>query len=305
MYRLGAMKIRNLAKKILMVIGTLFVATAFLGCAKSGAKNASGGKKIMASFYPLYVMLLNITSGSDAELSLLASPDTGCLHDYQLTTGDMKNLEAADILVLNGAGMEDFVEKALEVKDESQIVTACEGYQLFEDNAHVWLSPKGAAYEVEKISEGLSRLDEKNAALYEENARYYIEKILSLNEEMHSVLDEFAGKKIITFHEAFPYFAKEFNLEIVGVIEREAGTEPNAKELKELIEIVNEEKNKSGNIYLFAEEQYSSSASEIISEETGLKVYQLDPCVSGRLYADAYLDSMKKNLLVLQEAFEN
>ena len=96
--------------------------------------------KITATFYPLYVSLLNITDGVEGiELSLLAPPDTGCLHDYQLTTKDMKKIENSNILVANGAGMEDFIEKILETKKDSLII-ASEGFELTDNNSHVWVS---------------------------------------------------------------------------------------------------------------------------------------------------------------------
>lgn len=300
---------RFMTKKTLTIFTAVFFSftALFTGCSNTSAKNnaTSGKTQIMASFYPLYIMLMNITQGADVELSMLAPADTGCLHDYQLTTGDMKNLENADILVLNGAGMEDFAEKALEIKKKEQVIIASEGYPLFEDNPHIWVSLEGAEFQVNKIALGLADMDKANADLYMKNAEAYTYKIQTLREEMKNKLTPYAGKKIITFHEAFPYFAQEFNLEIAGVIEREPGTEPTALELKELISLIKEEQSINSQIYLFAEEQYSSSAGEIIASETGLKVYELDPEVSGEISGDAYLDGMKKNLQILEEAFAN
>src|SRR5574344_203359 len=119
--------------------------------------------KITATFYPLYIMLLNITDGiPGVTLSMIAPANTGCLHDYQLTTRDMKAIESCDILVANGAGMEDFLEKALSVKKDRMIVAA-EGYQLVNDNAHVSLSPSAALYEVQKLAARLESLDSPRA----------------------------------------------------------------------------------------------------------------------------------------------
>lgn len=262
--------------------------------------------KITATFYPLYVSLLNITDGIEGiELSLLAPPDTGCLHDYQLTTKDMKKIETCSILVANGAGMEDFIEKILETKKDSLIIAA-EGFELKDDNSHVWVSPEGAIHETQRIVEGLSHLDPSNATKYVMNGNAYLMKLQNLRSYMHSILDEYAGKKIVTFHEAFPYFASEFNLEIASVIEREPGEAPGPKELKEQISEINSIISDGNKIALFAEPQYSSSAAEIIAKETGLKVYELDPCVTGTLKSeyikDSYINSMKKNAEVLKEA---
>lgn len=262
--------------------------------------------KITATFYPLYVSLLNITDGVEGiELSLLAPPDTGCLHDYQLTTKDMKKIENSNILVANGAGMEDFIEKILETKKDSLII-ASEGFELTDNNSHVWVSPEGAIHQTQRIVEGLSHLDPSNATKYVMNGNAYLLKLQNLRSHMHSILDEYSGKKIVTFHEAFPYFASEFNLEIASVIEREPGEAPGPKELKEQISEINSIISDGNKIALFAEPQYSSSAAEIIAKETGLKVYELDPCVTGNLKSeyikDSYITAMKKNAEVLKEA---
>lgn len=296
-------------KQTLRNIIMLIIAASLLSvtsCSKNREKSADTNTEdskieIMASFYPLYIMLLNITQDVEGvEVSMLAPADTGCLHDYQLTTRDMKKLEKCSILVVNGAGMEDFLDKALEIKKDSTII-ASEGFPLFEENAHIWVSPKGTVFEIQNITDGLCRLDSNNAESYRKNAESYIQKITALSEYMHSELDGFAGTKIITFHEAFPYFASEFNLELSAVIERDAGTEPSPKELKELISLIKDVKAQGGNLALFAEPQYSSSAASVISSETGLTVAELDPSVTGTPDKDSYINAMKENTKILKE----
>jgi len=285
------------------VLPVLFAVLCFFSsCSKRETGHSAGGKKvILATFYPLYIMLMNITEAvPDVQLAMLAPADTGCLHDYQLTTKDMQTLEACDILVMNGAGMEDFLDKALEAKKERAIVAA-EGFALFDGNSHVWVSPQGAAWQVRRITDGLCELDKDNAALYKANGEAYIAKLNRLSDDMHSRLDKFAGSRIITFHEAFPYFASEFNLELAAVIEREAGTEPSAKEMAELVLLIKDAVSSGGKVALFAEPQYSSAAAEIISRETGLAVAELDPAVTGVMDKDAYLDAMEKNTQVLEK----
>lgn len=271
---------------------------------KQASASADSGKiKITASFYPIYIMLLNLTDGiDDVEVSLLAPAETGCLHDYQLTTGDMKLIEKCDILVVNGSGMEDFFDKAFSMKKGSLIV-ASDGFELLDGNPHVWVSVSGAIYEVQKITEGLCALDSKNSESYKKNSLAYIEKLNVLEQKMKSALASFAGKKIITFHEAFPYFAKEFGFEISAVIEQEPGTVPSAKELAKIIERIKSVTSLGEDVALFAEPQYSSNAAKIIAKETGLSVYELDPCVNGQLKKNAYIEGMEKNLSVLMNAF--
>ena len=117
---------------------------------------------------------------------------------------------------------------------------------------------------------------------------------------MHSELAPYKGRSIITFHEAFPYFAQEFGFNIVAVVEREPGSEPSAKELADTIELVK----KNGISTLFSEPQYPDSAAETIAKETGAKVYVLDPAVTGSDDYDAYLNIMENNLATLKLAFK-
>ena len=258
--------------------------------------------KITATFYPLYIMLENLTENvPDVEISMLAPVNTGCLHDYEMTTRDMKTITGCNILIANGAGMETFLEKALSMK-KGAVIVAADGFPLTDNNPHVWVSPAGAIYEVQHIASGLEKLDSTHADLYKQNADVYMQKLRTLSSGMHKMLDGFTGSRIITFHEAFPYFASEFHLQIVSVVEREPGTIPNAKELAGLITMIKKAQQDGTSISLFAEPQYSSSAAEVISRETGLTVYELDPCVTGSLDKDSYINSMKQNAAMLQKA---
>ena len=255
----------------------------------------------------------------------------GCLHDYQLTPQDLKTLEKADILVVNGAGMESFLDSIISQYPNLEIVDATKGLTLLEDdthshddhdhdhdyedehseddghdheyNPHVWVSVTGNIEEVKNIASQLEDLNPENKEAYESNTNTYVSKLEELKNEMHAELDNLPNRDIITFHEAFPYFAEEFNLNIAGVIEIEPDSEPSAKEIEEIINTI-----KSKNINaLFTEPQYSSKVAETIATETGATVYELDPIVTGDSNPDAYddyINKMKKNLDVLKEALK-
>ena len=264
--------------------------------------------RIVTSFYPMYVAAINITDGIDGvEVHNMTKPQTGCLHDYQLMTEDMKALENADAFIINGAGMEDFMDKVTEQQKKLKVIDASRGIELIHDeegdNPHVWLSVTDAIQQVRNIADQLKEADPAHADAYEKNAAAYIEKLTALKTEMHAALDNVPHKDIVTFHEAFPYFAKEFNFNIIGVIEREPGTEPTPTELQETIEQVNALPSK----VLFTEPQYSPAAAETIARETGAKIYTLDPVVTGEATPaakTAYLDTMRKNMETLKKALQ-
>ena len=297
--------------KILSLL-LLVLSVALVGCGgtdKPAEKKTAEPFRIVTSFYPMYVATINITDGVDGvEVHNMTKPQTGCLHDYQLMTEDMKTLEQADAFVINGAGMEDFLDKVTSQQKKLKLIDASRGIELIHDeeegdNPHVWLSVTDEIQQVRNIADQLKEADPAHADDYEKNAVSYIEKLTALKTEMHAALDGVPHKDIVTFHEAFPYFAKEFHLNIIGVVEREPGTEPTPTELQETIKQVNALPTK----VLFTEPQYSPAAAETIARETGAKIYTLDPVVTGEATPaakDAYIDTMKKNMKVLQEALQ-
>lgn len=299
----------------------IVLALAFLlwGCGGEIESTAENEKiTVVTSFYPMYVLTLNVTKNiPDVEVINMAESNVGCLHDYQITTSDMKILDSADVLVINGAGMESFLEDIDTIIPGLSIIVASEGLPLLEDthnmhledneyNSHIWVSPKGAAGEVINIAEGLSEIDPKHAQLFLQNGKEYAEKLYDLSTEINTKLSDIKNRKMITFHEAFPYFAKEFGFDILAVVENEPGQEPSAKEMDELIQIVNKEKIPA----LFVESQYPASAAQVISSETGATVYELDLVVTGNLklsdeeVRSAYENAMRKNAETILEALQ-
>ena len=292
----------------------------FSGCSKESIDTSKFN--IVTSFYPMYVATANIVDGvEDVELRNLTASTTGCLHDYQLTTANMVTLSTADVLIVNGGGMESFIEKAMETYEDLKIIDASEGIiheheeeetehndegelehtHEHGENAHIWVSISMHTEQIKKIRDELVKIDPKNAEAYIENANNYILKLEDLKARMHQSLDNIENKKIVTFHEAFEFFAEEFALEIVAVIEREPGTYPSAGEVANIIDLVRSKEVKA----IFVEPQYSRSAADTIARETGVPVYTLDPVVTGKLNKDSYIEIMNRNLEVLEEALNN
>ena len=317
-------------RKLLLIISTIFL---LAGCQKTDFDDNKFN--IVASFYPMYVLTQNVTEGiEDVQVTNLTAPTTGCLHDYQITTQDMIKLSHADALVVNGDGMENFIIKAINTYEDLNIVYASEGIKEklekeehehedehdedeheheeahdeeehddghnHEENSHYWVSISLYIEQVKNVAEQLGKIDEKNKDLYERNAQKYIEKLTTLKNQMHEQLDDLPNKNIITFHEAFEYFADEFDFDIVAVIEREPGTYPSSKEVAEIIDLVKEKDVKA----VFVEPQYSRSAADTIARETKVEVYSLDPIVTGSDDADSYIKIMTENMNTLIKALK-
>ena len=259
---------------------------------------------VVTSFYPMYVLTANVVGDAQGvELVNMAEQQTGCLHDYQLLPADMQALERADVFVINGAGMESFMSRVSEQFADLTVITASEGVEMIVDeygepNAHVWLDPARAAQQVERIAAGLAGADPQRAELYRQNGAAYAQRLRELGEELRAQLADAPKRDIITFHEAFPYFAEEFDLHIVKVVNREPDSQPSAKELADTIRLIESTDVKA----VFAEPQYSTDAAQIIAQESGATVYLLDPAVTGENDKDAYLRAMEQNMEVLKEA---
>lgn len=291
------------------LLALILICMIFTGCRNNRGINSTLSNRLVitASFYPMYISTINVTKDiPNVRVIDMTKPQTGCLHDYSITPDDLKTLEKARIFVINGAGMENFMSKVIKQQPHLKIVDASKDITLLknkndgEPNPHVWVSISDAILQVSNIAKQLEKYDPENAAAYRKNADVYILKLKTEKEKMHKIVDKLKNRDIITFHEAFPYFAKEFNLNIVDVIEREPGSEPSAGELAKTIEIVKKDKVKA----LFAEPQYPAKAAQTIARETGSKVCVLDPAVTGEFKDDAYIKIMDNNLKSLQEALK-
>ncbi len=277
---------------------------------------AALGETVVTSFYPIYLFTLNLLDGVEGvEVRNLAAPGTGCLHDYQLSTGDMKALSSADVFLINGAGMESYLAFAMEAFPDLRVVDASQGIELLPEdghddhddhdhgafNAHIWLDAKNAQQMVRNLAQGLMEACPEQAEAIADNRDAYLARLSALDAELTAGLAPVAGKEMITFHEAFPYFAKAYGLTVAAVVAREPDTALSPRELAGLVELIREK----GNPPLFTEPQYEDTAARTLSQETGTPIYALDPVVTGPdddIPLTLYEDRMRENMQVLLEA---
>ena len=272
--------------------------------------------RIMVSFYPIYILALNVFNGvNEISLDCMTAPDTGCLHDYQLLTKDMIKLSDADALIVCGAGMEAYLDDVIAQFPELKIIDCSQGINLIpendhdedhddhehehEYNAHTWLDVQNAIQIVRTIADYASELYRDQSAQIQENADAYIRRLQALDEQLKEKLLPVQGEKIVTFHEAFPYFARAYGLEIAAVINEEHENTLSPAKLTEVIEAVKA----AGNPPLFTEPQYNDAAAFAVAAETGAQIYTLDPLASGIVDPEAYEAGMLQNAEALLAAF--
>jgi ABC-type Zn uptake system ZnuABC Zn-binding protein ZnuA len=237
--------------------------------------------------------------------------EVSCLHDYALNVRQVKAAEAAQTIVISGAGLEEFMEDLLL---DADTIDASAGIPLLEpeehhhgeeeshdheghsheEDPHIWLSPVNAASMAETICNGLMDRYPAYTEQFSQNLTELLQELGQLHTYGQTQLQELDCRDLITFHDGFSYFADCFDLHILEAVEEESGSEASAQELKHLITVVQEHDLSA----IFIETNGSVSAADVISRETGAKVYALDMAMSG----DSYFDAMYRNIDTIKEA---
>lgn len=261
------------------------------------------GFHVVTSFYPVYIAAENIIGDSSGvSLVNLSQPQTGCLHDYQLTTEDMRKLSAADVFVINGGGMEHFLSEVAGRYPDLTVIHASAQIDLLTDNAHAWMSIPDYMVQVQTIADGLSALDEAHRTNYQTNCDRYMQQLKQLYETQQAVREQIppsVPRRAVLFHEAFAYLARDFGLQTAGSLDLDEERQVSAGEVAEVVRLVKEQ----GVPLILAEEQYGKQMCETVQKEADVQAVYLDPCVQGDGRADSYVRAMRENIRVLQEAF--
>ena len=294
--------------KYIVIICLIIIMLAVIGFAVSNNKNnrnqnksESGSFKIVTTFYPLYIMASNITQGANnIELVNMADVNVGCVHDYTLTTTDMKKLENANILIENGLGLESFIDKVTSSNKEIQIIDSSENIQnlIKEDdeiNPHIWTSISNYILQVENIKKGLCDKNPENAEIYIKNAQEYIKKIEKLKNDYNSRLKKLEGKGAIILNESFEYLAKDLGINATAIHTSHEESSLSAENLKNIINTVKKDDIK----IIIVDIDDDLKNAQTIANETGAQIYKLDSGLKGDMDINSYINSMNRNLETL------
>lgn len=259
---------------------------------------------IVTSFYPVYIFTQNIVKDvPNVSVHNITENQAGCIHDYQLSTSDMRKIEDSDVFIINGAGLEGFLDKVVS-KENVNVLDSGENVELIENrfydgyNEHIWLSVTNAIEQVETIGNSLIALDPEHQELYLKNMQEYVERLKQLRNELREELYGNDNIEIVTSHDAFSYFAKDLGITIYDVIERGEDVSPTPKEMSELIANLKE----SSVTGIFTEADVSEKLSQTVAKETGLKVYTLDSITSGDSDLDSYENKLRENVKMIKES---
>lgn len=280
---------------------------------------------VVTSFYPMYIAAMNVVGETEGvTLKNLSEPQTGCLHDFQLTPADMKLLSTADVFIINGGGIESFIEDIAKQYPELVIIEACEGIELLceEDthghehddeesdeshenhshdvNAHAWMSVANYRKQVENIASGLIKTAPQMSESFLANAGNYDRKLEELQDEQEALLTLTNGIETILFHCAYDYIAEDLGLEVAFCMDLDEERQVSAGEVAEVLEVIENH----GVKYIFAEALYGTSMCEMVQQEVAVEVIYLDPLNRGAYEADSYIEGMRNNLKQIYEAFQ-
>lgn len=262
--------------------------------------------KVLVSFYPLYEFTKEIGKERiDVSIIIPAGIEP---HDWEPTIQDLQKMQNADMILINGAGFESWLDDFVTsnpnvlVVDTSKDIELMDSSKFYFENdgshkdPHIWLDPILAKKQVQNIANGLMHVDPEHAQHYQENADAYNTKLGLLDNKIRTELSVCSKKDFIAFHDAFSYFAKEYDLNQHTIVGVDANAEPTAVTLQQIIQ-----KAKSFDLdIIFTEEAVNPRISEVIADEIGGKVLVLSPIEVADKNSD-YIQKMEQNLLNLKE----
>jgi zinc transport system substrate-binding protein len=312
----------SIPRSVVWLFGAFVLIAMLQGCstAVNHWATAPGSPRVLTSFAPLYCFTKNVSGDGVGVLCLLS--DKGP-HEYESSAGDAIKLRTADLFVINGLGLEEFVEKLVNSSGKKSLIVARVGEAVAEksrlplehnhakdkDHAghhhhgefdpHVWLGIPEAKAMVEKIRDELTKVNPERKDVYAKNAVDYLAKLDALQEYGNQRLGK--HRKVITMHDSMGYFAKSFGIDVVGSIQINPGEEPAGPKLAELIKKGSEQ----GVNVICIEPQYPRSIAEtlrngLISKGVkGVEIVEFDPIETaepGQLDAGYYERRMRENI---------
>lgn len=272
----------------------------------SGCKQAEHAQ-VAATTLPVHQFTELLCKGTGISVTRLVTESVSCLHDYSLNVAQVKAAEQAEVVIISGAGLEEFMEDILD--DANAVIDSSAGIHLLgcetehahdheghhhEQDSHIWLSPVYAKIMATNICEGLVQQFPEHKDTFKQNLSALHAELDALLDYGKTQLKDLSYRELITFHDGFSYFAHAFDLTILEAIEEESGSEASAQELIRLISIVKEHNLPA----IFTETNGSVSAADIISAETGATTYALDMAMAGQ----DYFEAMYHNIDTIREA---
>lgn len=279
---------------------------------------------VIASIYPVADMVRQV--GGDHVKVFCVLPPGASPHTFEPKPSLVRAFSSARIFFMIGAGLEYWADKFIKLAGPNLLtVVLSRGVDLIVStghdhehrphgkealssknepvvaNPHIWLDPVIAKSMVDKITVALSKVDPRHLAYYNQRSRNYLKQLDRLDHLIKTTTARFKNKKYVAFHASWAYFARQYGLESVGVIEAAPGRNPTPLQIKNIIEAIGQYHIRA----VFAEPQLNSRAADIIAKGANVRVLMLDPIGGPKQpYGNTYVDLMTHDLNILKEAME-
>ena len=272
-----------MSRILILTLGLLTVV--FAACGGNNDSASSSGIKVVATTTQIGA-LTKAVAGDKIQLSTLLKAGASA-HDYEPDPAALKKISAAKLVLKNGIGLDDWLDKSIASAGGSEsVIVVTEGVMISksaeedEDDPHVWHDPKNAKIMVDNIVKALAGADPANAATFRSNGDSYKSKLDAADSEARALIDAIppANRKMVTNHDAFGYFIRAYGLTFVGAVipSTSSDAQPSAKGLADLQDLIKREAVKA----IFAEEEIDPKVAREISKDTGVKIVS-------NLYADS------------------
>lgn len=278
----------NAARRV--ALSTLFLLSLVAGCAPAGGASPSpAGSLSVVTTSTVFGDLIRNVGGDLVSVTSLV-PAGADVHTFAPKPADLRAVTASRLIVMNGLGLDDWLRDTItnaaasgtplvELAVDLAGVELLPGEEPGEQNPHLWMAVPNAILYVDRIEAALKAADPANAEAYVRQATAYRARLTALDATVRQRIEQIpaADRKLVTFHDALPYFAHEYGLEVVGVAVDAPGQDPSAGEIAKLIEAIKA----AGVKAIFSESQFPTALVDQIAAETGATVV-----------ADLYDDSL-------------
>lgn len=291
----------------------------FAFCSCGEVERSTGKISVVTTIFPYYDFARSVSKGT-CEVDMLLKPGSD-VHSFEPTPSDILKIRNADLFIYNGGESDEWVDSILEslgdtdkpvvmkMTDYVKPLTEMDADHHAEDeeDEHIWTSLDNAKTLVSKISDEVSKLDQKNKSVYHKNSLDYIEKISKVQGEIENTVNSSKSKKIVV-GDRFPllYFATEFSLDWECAFPGcSTETEPSLDRLSKLTDTIEKDKIKT----ILKLEMSENKVADTLADETNTKVriFYSAESVSKEDFVNnvTYVDLMERNNNALKEALSN
>ena len=288
---------------VLVLILSICLLSGCISRDEPASSKETGKVNVVATTVPLG-HFTKMVGGDRVFVSVMVPPGTN-LHTFEPSPSQLVAVEDADLYVKNGAGLEIWMERIIQANEDMLVVDSSSGVDLMETtdsddhdhgfdlggrgvdekiltaDPHIWLSPQNAMIIVENICQGLIEVDPDNADFYQKNRDDYLGELAELDRELNSTFSETDRNEFIVLHPSWSYFARDYGLVQVPILESEK--EPGPRYLAEIVEVAREKNITT----IFVDPNFNPKSAEIIAREIDGRVLPLDPL------AEDYIENMR------------